>query len=387
MKTTEPDRFMPATLSPANPSAASRENIVLLPATKFFVRRIPLVAGQDPGPQVEMALETIGPFAPGQLYYGYHPSADGTQALAFAGYRKNFAAAETATWAEAGAVLPAFALWLGQSAPAAPTVWLHEQGEGVTAVLWDGQGSLPAGVIARETAGRPVGAVREELVAEAKNRLGTAAVKTQEFSGEPSAGALTKEGLTLSLGERTAEFAPALLRAMDVRDKAELTGQLGRRQRDRRLWLVFAATVGVLAACVAVELGLQISSALLGRQRSRLEAAAEEVRRIEQANQLVVRMEQLAGQSLRPFEMLALLNAARPATLEFVRASTTGPRSMDIEAQSGNAADPQEYEKALAKAPEIEKAELRDFRTSGGRTTFLVAVTFKPGFAGQGGTP
>jgi hypothetical protein len=359
--------------------------VALLPAAKFFVRRVPLVAGQDPDAQVGLALETIGPFVPGQLYYGHCPSVDGTQTLVFAAYRRNFSADETAAWATADAVLPDFAVWLRQAAPKAPTVWLHEQDESVTAIYWDGRGSLPAGVIARELTERPNDAVREELLAEVRSRLAVATVESRSFRGASAASVLTKEGLSLTLGDWSAQFDPTVLRAMDVRDKAELAGQIDRRQRDRRLWFVFAGAVAALAACVVVELGLFVSNALLDRQRARLEANAGAVQQIKQANDLVVRMEQLAGQSLRPFEMLTLLNAARPASLEFVRAHTSGARQMEIEAQTGNAADPQTYEQALRRAPEIERVELRDFRTSGGRTTFLVAVAFKPGFTGQGG--
>lgn len=359
--------------------------VVLLPATKFFVRRIALVAGQNPDEQVELALEAIGPFAPGQLYFGHYPSADGNQTLVFAAYRKNFPTTDNPGWVTAEAVLPDFAGWLGQTAPTAPTVWLHEQTESVTALFWDGRSQLPAGVLARELVGRPVEAVRAELLQEARSRLGEAAAVVQDFRGEAVAGALNKEGLVLIVGGRPVTLAPALLRAMDVRDKVELAGQINRRQRDGRLWLVFMVTVAAFAACVAVELGLLVSNGLLARQRGRLEAAAEGVRQIEQANQLVVRLEQLAGQSLRPFEMLALLNAARPASLEFVRASTAGPRQMEIEAQTGNAADPQAYEQALGRTEGVEKVELRDLHSSGGRTLFLVTVTFKPGFAGQGG--
>jgi len=368
-------------LRPAAPGARA----VLLPATKFFVRRIPLVAGQDPEAQVALALETVGPFTPGQLFYGHCPSADGTQALVFAAYRRNLPAADNTAWTEADAVLPGFAFWLGQTAPTTASVWLHEQDGNITAIFWDGRSSLPAGVIARETADNAVESVRAELLQEARSRLGVAAAEAKYFHGAPAIGALGKEGLVITLGDRSTILAPALLRAMDVRDKTELAGQIGRRQRDHRLWLGFAAVAATLALCVAGELALLVSNALLARKRADLEAAAPAVRRVEQANQLVVRMEQLAGQSLRPFEMLALLNAARPASLEFVRASTSGPRQMEIEAQSGNASDPQAYEQALGKVPEVEKAELRDIRASGGRTTFLVAVTFKPGFAGQGG--
>lgn len=377
---------MPLSPSKAPPLPAARQKIVLLPATRFFVRNIPLVAGQDVGMQAELALEAIGPFAPGQLYHGCQVSPDGTEALVFAAYRRNFPPAENATWTEAEAVLPAFAFWLGQDAPSAPEVWLHEQGGAVVAIFWAGRNKLPAGIIARETAGRPVEAVHEDLVQEARRRLAAPAAAVIEFEGNPLAGDLTTEGVTLTLGERSSVFTLGQLRLMDVRDKAELAARLDRGRRDRRLWLGFAATVAVLAACLAVELGLLVSHGLLARQQARLEATGGEVSRIEQANQLVLRMEQLAGQSLRPFEMLALLNASRPAGLEFMRASTSGPLRMEIEAQSGNAADPQAYEQALRRIAGIDTVELRDFRTSGGRTTFLVAVTFKPGFAGQGGT-
>lgn len=376
---------MSAPATNASSSTATGGGTVLLPATKFFVRRIPLVAGQDAAGQAALALEAIGPFAPGQLYHGHCASADGTQALVFAAYRKNFSANDTAGWSEADAVLPDFALWLAQPAPARTEVWLHERNGHVAAILWDGPGALPVGVIARETGERPAATVRDELLAEARQRLGSSSAEARVFRGDPAAGPLAKEGLTLTLGDRTAAFSPAQLHGMDVRDKAELTGRVNRRQRDRRLWLAFVAAAAVLAVCTVAELGLLVSKGLLARSRTRLEANAATVRQIQQSNDVIVRMEQLAGQSLRPFEMLALLNATRPATLEFVRASTAGPRQMEIEAQTGNAADPQAYEQALARTPEIEKVELRDFRTSGGRTTFLVAITFKPGFAGPGG--
>lgn len=367
--------------------ATPRGRVVLLPASKFFVRRISLVSGQDPDAQAALALEAIGPFAPGQLYYGYRPSADGTQALVFAAYRKNFSAAETALWVDADVVLPDFSPWLAADAPAAPAVWLLESEDGVAAIFWDGQGSLPAGVIVRERAGRPVEAIRQELLDEARKRLGAGEAASRVIPAASVVGLQTKEGQSFSLGKQTTVLTPALLRAMDVRDKTELTGQIGRRQRDRRLWQAFAAGVAALAACVVMELGLQVSHALLGRERTRIEAVTPAVREVEQASQLATRMEKLAGQSLKPFEMLALLNAPRPASLEFVRASSVGALAMEVEAQTGNAADPQAFEQALQRVPEVEKVELRDFRSSGGRTTFLVAVTFKPGFAGPGRVP
>jgi hypothetical protein len=368
-------------------TVADAPPVLLVPAWRFFVRRLPLVPGQDAAAQAGLALEAIGPFAPAQLYHGHYASPDGTEALVFATYRRNISPAELAAWAEAEEVLPSFAFWLGQPAPAAPEVWVHTSLAGLTVLGWDGRSPLPAVVLARDTAGPAPDGLKDELLQEARRRLDAGAATVREFAGEIAPGARSKQGLTLSLGERTSRFTPAQLRSLDVRDKSELTARQASRRRDHGLWLAFAATAAALAACLAVEAGLAVSRGMLARERARQEASAGEVRRIEQAHQVVARLEQLAGQSLKPFEMLAAVNAVRPPTVEFVRASTPGPLQMEIEAQSGNAADPQAYERALRGLATIERIELRDLRSSGGRTTFLVLVGFKPGFAGPGGSP
>jgi len=376
---------MPASPRPSPEPTNRSPGVVLVPASRFIVRRISLVAGQDPLPQVELALETIGPFTPGQLYYGYRVSRDGTAAVFYAAYRKNIPAADTAAWTAAPSVLPDFAVWLGQAAAVPAGIWLHESPGTLSAIVWDGAGELPAGLMAREITPATREAVRHDLLQEVHRRFGVAAVAARTLQEPIVTGPLGKEGLGLSVGAQSALLAPAQLRTMDVRDKVELMAQRGRHKRDRILWLAFASAVVGLAACVVVEAGLQVSNLLVARQRRGLEANATAVEQIKQANQLAVRMESLASQSLRPFEMLAVLNGARPAAVEFVRASTGGPRQMEIEAQSGSASAPQEYENALRQAPGVEGVELRDFRTTGGRTSFLVAVTFKPGFVGQGG--
>ena len=377
---------MSAIPSSAPAAPVQVKGLILLSAARFFVRRVPLVAGQDVVAQVELSLETIGPFTPGQLYYGYCLSGDGNQALVFAAYRRNFSAADTAAWSTASAVLPEFAVWLGQATAVPAGVWLHEQGQTITALIWDGAGELPAGVLTREAPGDSMVALREELLREAGNRFGVAAQASRTFQGAVTASALGKEGLTLKGAQQSTLLSLAQMRAMDVRDKTELAGQLGRHKRDRALWLAFASAVAGLAACLVAESGLLVSNVLAARQRHGLEANAAAVRQIEEADQLAGRMENFARQSLRPLEMLVVLDGTRPASVEFVQASTRGPRQMELEAQTANAADPQEYEKALKGHAGVEKVELHDLRTSGGKTTFLVTVTFKPGFAGPGGT-
>ena len=58
---------------------------------------------------------------------------------------------------------------------------------------------------------------------------------------------------------------------------------------------------------------------------------------------------------------------------------------MDIEAQTANASDLRDFEAAVRKLAEIDKVEVRDPRTRDGLTTFVMEVTFKPGWLKPGG--
>ena len=64
--------------------------VVLLPDHRFFVRAVPVTEGAaapEVANEVELALETLSPFPPAQLYYGYFWTPGADRALVFASYR------------------------------------------------------------------------------------------------------------------------------------------------------------------------------------------------------------------------------------------------------------------------------------------------------------
>lgn len=349
------------------------------------MRRIPLTAAQDAAAQVELALETFGPFSPAQLFHGFCLSPDGQQALLFAAYRKNFSAEETAAWASAEAVLPDFALWLALATPPAAGAWLHENRGVLQLVAWDG-GGLPAGLLFRQTDHTTADAAAGELMEEATKRLGVPAGSPRRLGGDVVIERWSKEGLSLKLdkpGQTMAALLPvAMVRSMDVRDKTELAGLAQQQKRTLWLWRAFAGIAAGLALCALAEIGLQVAGKILASQQQAVMEHAGAAQQIEQADALAARMEQMAGQRLKPFGMLATLNNLRPKSnsLTFLRATTNSPAQMEVEAQTGNAADLRDYESALRKSPEIQKVEVRDPRTRDGVTTFQLQVGFKPGF-------
>jgi hypothetical protein len=108
-----------------------------------------------------------------------------------------------------------------------------------------------------------------------------------------------------------------------------------------------------------------------------VQAHAAEVRKIELAQTVSTRIGELGQRRLRPFEMLALANQSRPASIQFERAATAGLDTLEIEARTGNAADVGQYEAALRASPDVSALELRDLRSREGLTSFGLTITFK----------
>jgi len=182
----------------------------------------------------------------------------------------------------------------------------------------------------------------------------------------------------------TGTLTHARLITADVRDKAVLTAHRRDRRRATLVGGVFSAIVAGLAACLVLELTVLGGRALLARKNGEIAALAPEIQKIESAQYLASKLEKMAAQQLQPFEMLAVINQPRPASIEFLRVTTAGPLRLDIEAQTANAGDLRIYESALRALSGIERVELRDPRMRSGRTTFALEVNFQPNWATQG---
>jgi Tfp pilus assembly protein PilN len=137
--------------------------------------------------------------------------------------------------------------------------------------------------------------------------------------------------------------------------------------------------------CVVIELGMIGTSQLLDARQERLAERSPEIEKIESAQNLANRLETLAAQQLRPFEMLAAINAPRPQSVEFLRVSTRGPLQLEIDAQTTNPNDLRTYEAALKALGFIETVAIQDPRSRSGRTTFSLEVRFKPRWTQPGG--
>lgn len=375
-------------MTEATSVSAATHGVALLPSHRFFTRRIPLLADGDRAAQVELALEGFSPFPVEQLYHGYVMTPAQDEALVFAAYRKQFTAAETATWDTAAMVVPALVALL-ETPPAKASIRVWREAEAVTVAAWDGKSPLPAVVLSRSTGDT---ATVNALVAEVRTRAGLAAAGVEEFSGAAAGAARADgKGYDFTIAGRAAGRGATLGKgeaaSADVRDKTFLAEQRRVGQRDQWLWRAFLATVVGCAVLLVAEAGLAGGGWMLRRLQAKNQLQAAGVEKIMTAQSLSERIGELGGRRLMPLEMLAQLNRVRPPSVVFLRATTTDRLAMDVEAQTANAADVGVYEAALRATPAVAAVETRDLRSREGTTSFVLGVTFKPGALEGGAKP
>ena len=369
--------------------APNATEVVLLPAERFMARMVSIDAASPVEAQISLALEGFAPFPLTQMFYGYRLAPARDRALIFAAYRKRFTAAEIQDWTGAVVVLPAFLALLGNG-PKTAAIRVWTEGAQVTALGWNGRDALPVAVLSRETVEPVTAEFRAALVAELRTRVGLADVPVQDFAGPVRASySAAKETATLEarggVNGATLTLTRAELDAADVRDKDFLVGQRRELKRDLRLWRAFQVCVGGLAIALALELGMFAAGFQLQKLKDTVQELAPAVQKIETAQALTTRIGEMSQRRLKPFEMLAVVNQNRPTSIQFIRATTTGLNSLEIEAQTGNAPDVGQYEAVLRTAKDLSAVEMRDLRSREGITSFTLSVTFKPEALHEGG--
>ncbi len=286
-------------------------------------------------------------------------------------------------------MLPDFVALLGD-APTTAKIRVWPSATALVAAAWDGTADLPAHVLARAVSGNAA-AAREELVAELTRRLGTVAA-VEDFSGAATIEPVKGGGVDFSVaggGGRRVVYrgSASALETMDVRDKALLAARRATHRRDHLLWRTLQVALGGLAVAFVLEVVLLAGGILLRQQRAAQAQVAPQVERIQTAQSLGTRIDEMAQRRMRPFEMLAVLNAARPVGIQFTRAVTSSQGTIEIEAQTPIADNAGLFESALRAAPAIASVEVRDLRLREGVTTFQLTATFREGaLAAVGGS-
>lgn len=355
----------------------------------FFVRTVPVADGSaaEVAAQVELALEVIAPFPLAQLYYGHHWKPGAVHALVFAAYRKRFTPADVEGWADADAVLPSFVTLLKDGNTAATTLLLTGA-DSLTAVHYGDASDVPTLVKVEPLSADATEAERATARDSLLKSLG-GTVGVTEVAEAPQLDAESPQGeFVFKAGAISSHFTASTIEPLDVRDKVELAARRRAHARDLILWRTFVGSAAAIALAALLELAL-VGNGLWQKQRLAVIARQTPVvNTIMTSQALATRIDELSTKRLRPFEMLAVLNAKRPPTIQFMRTVTSGLYKLEVEAQTNASADINVYRAALNDLPECEKAEVLDPRSRDGLSTFRLAVTFKPdAFKSEGAQP
>jgi hypothetical protein len=364
------------------PSALPPPPVVLARGDAFFVRRVALAEGEPVEAQVTLALEGMAPFPPEQLYHGYLPAADGRSALVFAAFRRRFDALETELWEIAALVTPDFVPLLLVK-PAGAGVTLRVAEGRVTALAWREGEDLPEVVIVRTGGPEQVAALLEEVRARAGL---TAEAELIESVGDFTLRAGGEGEFTVFEGERLVAPLPVAWTAgADVRDPEFLAARRRAGVRDHWLWRGLLGAAAVLALAALLQVGSGGFGLLTRRREAQVGAQKPVVAQIDAAQMLANRIAELSEKRLMPFEMMAMINPARPESVVFQRLVTRGLLGLEVEAQAVNPEDVGAYANALKALPALASVQTREVRARDGVTSFILALEFKADGLKKGG--
>ncbi|MGA0133644.1 MAG: hypothetical protein ACO3ND_04740 [Opitutales bacterium] len=344
----------------------------LVPATRFFVRRIP-VEGEDVSGQVAIALETASPFPAEQMLVGHVVAGDGATALAYAAHRRRFTAEESFAWPDDCQVVPEFLALCGHR-PAGDGVVLHRGDERLVALAWKKDEPLPAVILSAERADSD----EASLAREAGERAGL----PSDAPVETLAGALIGEQTESQLALRAEDGRPYVIlkRALDGADIRDADFLAERRKRERvnlLLWNLLRAAAAVVAGAALLDAAGLVLGWRNAASQAEVDGRKELVADLESAQAVSNRVMDLGIKRPLPLEMLAIVNEHRPSTIDFQQVSCKSNVLLEVEARTSNAADIGEYEKALSHLPEVASVVSSDIRARESSTTFSIAVTFK----------
>lgn len=355
--------------------------IALLSDAVFFTRVIPVVAGAtaaEVAAQVELALEALSPFPVAQLYHGHYWKPGLDRAFVFAAYRRRFTSEQTKEWPQDQLVLPAFAAVFGANVAPATTLVLEAPG-GFTAVHWE-SGAMPARVLFHSLA--PEATPEERVLArdELLRAIGGSKVVVDLVDPPIPESSRSDDEVVFRSGTFVSRLPVAMSSALDVRDKDQLAALRRAKLRDLWMWRTAMAAAALFVFLALGELTMAAASNFWQKPRlAKLKAQAPLVDKIDNAQKLATRIEELSTKRLLPLEMIEVARK-KPEGIQWTRVTTTGRNTLVIEAKTTNAGDINVYKAALRSLPECESAEASQERLlATGTTTFVMTVIFKPG--------
>lgn len=366
---------------------------ILIPSDCFFVRELTVPEGTLPAEIqsfAQLQVESLAPFPIESLDWGYVTA--GSTVLVYAATMERVKSFALNGLDNIWNAFPAFLPFAIQPAPTEDTVKLAIAANSASALFYKVGQSLPTRILScRLTETTSLSGEDAILAAraEAVERLSLGDNPRLADGVDILDGVNDKSDDSISFtvshvssdGQKTSvSFAlssDALWNA-DIRGRLYADEHRVVRRRDSFIWRAFAAACVTTSILLVLTFGLFAVKTTGAIYRAIVRHHSAEVDLLQNKSDFASNLESVTEREMKPFSMLAVANAKRPADLYYEKVSATDWNVLHIEGGANRSDLIQGYIEELGRDPNVRDVRTIRTATTGGNSTFDIEVVFNP---------
>ena len=357
------------------PESVPLPDVLVLPAEYFFIEKVEVPTALAPAELAdfaELSMEAVSPFPLDQIRWGFLIAPDGQHLLIYAALKERLKLAghtelETYTW-----VLPDFTTLQGARFTRDTEVVLEGEHYTTSFLLPSGEASpenirsLPAGSDTPHSKGQ---SIHLKLLAVVLNEQSIPTFKFETIGESPA------DGLWSPL-----EPDEASLWNADIRPSSFKTVERSAR-RTTSLVTRIMGYAAIFAIVLIVFEGLLFAGEFwLGTRTAKIDEQSTPVRRIEDKQSLLNKLDQVAQNELRPIAMLTAANEVRTALgktgIEYDETIIESNNRLTIEGKANTINELNFYTKSLRQSGKFQLVGDPKYITRDSKTSFTVTLDY-----------
>ncbi len=376
-------------------SKLANRKVLLVPGEVFYCHSLtlpPEISDSEIDQFAELSLEGLSPFPLDQLLWGFLRDEKTSLILIYAAYRESINKLGVENLDQYYHVLPSFITINGVSFDE-PSITFLSENNSMSALTFSAHSTVPENVFTLsleniDNSDASLLKVKNSLLVSLKNEgykidnniyLGTSALvdsddklrfKHRLVSGEIDSD-LNSTVTRLPMDEK--KLWDADIRASSFKLKASR-----KRNYSRYVWSS-TQLAGIAASLfLLLQFIFMMTNTWTDFRIDKVAERSDEVALIEQKNNLLLRIEQIAQNELKPFEMLATMNLKRPSSIYFTKAVSDSFNQIQVDGAASNVEVVNRYMENLRNLPLVSDAKIKKIVSRSGNAPFTVVVTFNP---------
>ena len=376
-------------------SKLANRKVLLVPGEIFYCHSLtlpPEISDSEIDQFAELSLEGLSPFPLDQLLWGYLRDEKISLILIYAAYRESINKLGVENLDQYYHVLPNFITINGVSFDE-PSITFISENNSMSALTFSAHSTVPENVFTIsleniDNSDTSLLKVKNSLLVSLKNEgykidnniyLGTSALVDSDdkirFKHRLVSGEIDSDlnSTTTRLPMDVKKLWVADIRASSFKLKASR-----RRNYSRYLWSS-TQLAGIAASLfLLLQFIFMMADTWSDFWVDKVAARSDEVALIEQKNNLLLRIEQIAQNELKPFEMLATMNLKRPSSIYFTQAVSDSFNQIQVDGAASNVEVVNRYMENLRNLPLVSEAKIKKIVSRSGNAPFTIVVTFNP---------